>query len=265
MKPWGLASTLRGAPDGAPILFLHGFMGTGGEWTEVADVLRSEYRCLLVDLPGHGETPMCEDLSVYEMEGAARAVEALMDTMGWRDAHVVGYSMGARLALYMALNSPDRCRRVVMESGSPGLMQPDEAWTRQRVDDGWASRFEQEPLERVVDAWYRQPLFASLISDHALYEMVRLARCANRPGELARSMRGMSTGRQTPLWDRLYTLTKDVLAIYGEHDGKYRSITEYMGRLSTRVTTAMIPAAGHNIHVEQPEAFADRLRTWLSA
>jgi pimeloyl-ACP methyl ester carboxylesterase len=138
-------------------------------------------------------------------------------------------------------------------------MQADEAYTRQRVDDGWASRFEREPLERVVDAWYRQPLFTSLVSDRALYAKARVARCANRPGELARSMRGMSTGRQTPLWNRLDALTRDVLVVYGEQDRKYRILAEHMERLGSRVTTAMIPGAGHNAHLEQPKAVAVRI------
>ena len=253
----------RGEAGKPVILFLHGFLGAHDEWCGIIDRLTPDFRCLAVDLPGHGDTPPCDDPTFYTMEGAAKAVRHCLQTHGADKAHLVGYSMGGRLALYLALRHPGLCERVVIESASPGLLSVRDAASRRAHDDKWAQRFESEPIERVVDDWYAQPLFKTLHGRPAVFDAMREQRIRNRGPEVARSLRGMSVGAQEPLWDSLPALERDVTVVYGEKDHKYRQVAERMSDLSARIQVVMVPDAGHNAHLEYMEAFYDRVRAAL--
>ena len=113
------------------LLFLHGFMGSGQDWAETVEAF-PDYRCILVDLPGHGLSAGCPP-GLYPMPQAALALLAVLDGLGVEACVPVGYSMGGRLALYLALTHPDRCRAVVLESGSPGLASEREREGRREV------------------------------------------------------------------------------------------------------------------------------------
>ena len=84
------------------ILFLHGFMGSSADWREIMAVIGDQTFRIAVDLPGHGASL---DLppDTYTIEGATRAVIRTMDGLEVTRPVVAGYSMGGRLALYLAL------------------------------------------------------------------------------------------------------------------------------------------------------------------
>ncbi len=255
-----LYGVATGPADKPAILFLHGFLGAHDEWAGFIEPLSAEYRCLAVDLPGHGKTPPCDDVGFYSFEGAARAILDFLRSQRVQRTHLVGYSMGGRLALYLAVHHPEVCDRLIIESSSPGLLSPGEAAERRAHDAKWAARFEREPLDAVVDDWYLQPLFASLHDHPAAFARLRARRLRNRPKEVGLSMRGMSVGAQEPLWDRLGALDREVVLVVGERDRKYRLVADRMSDLSARIQTVMVSGAGHNAHVEQPDEFGRILR-----
>ena len=254
-----------GSPDQPALLFLHGFLGSHAEWRPLIERLSDAFHCLAVDLPGHGRTPASDDPAAYTLPGAAAAVEEFLDARGVERVHVVGYSMGGRLALYWAVHRPDRCGRVVMESASPGLLESRQAPARRALDERWAARFEAGPLAEVLADWYRQPLFASLHEQPEVWRAMWAQRLRNRPEEVARSLRGMSVAAQASLWGRLASLTVPLLVLAGERDGKYRAIAARMAAAAPRrVETRTVADAGHNAHVEQPSAVADLIRAWIA-
>lgn len=254
----------RGDTTKPPLLMLHGFMGAHDDWEPIIDSLCEDYRCLAVDLPGHGRTPFAGDPAAYTFAGAADLVRAFLQQRGVGSAHVLGYSMGGRLALYMAAHHPDVCDRVVVESASPGLLDKHMAGARVQQDGRWATRFETEPMETVLRDWYRQPVFASLQERPEVLEAMMRRRMNNCPAEIARAMRGFSVGIQAPLWAALPDMSRDVLVLVGEKDGKYLQVAERMAQSGPRVGVAVIPEAGHNAHCEQPDEFARVCREWFS-
>lgn len=256
--------SLTGPADAQVVLFLHGFMGSHADWQEVTSVLEGEYRCLAVDLPGHGKSTGLGD-PAYTMEGASRLVLDLLDTLEVRRPAVVGYSMGGRLGLYMAMENEKRCDRLFLESASPGLELEVDRITRRGLDEARAIRLESVDYDSFLQEWYGQPLFASVAAKKELLVGLMSARRSNDPQELARSLRGMGTGRQPSLWERLAGLDVPTLAIAGALDGKYVEIAERMAVLSDRVRAATVPNAGHIIHLENPEAFILLLRSFLQS
>lgn len=254
-----------GPSDAPAIVFLHGFMGSSADWGDVIDSLRDTFFCIAVDLPGHGQSVDLANEEAYSMEGTSKLIEAVIERAGRKDAHVVGYSMGGRLALYFALHVPDRCRRVVLESASPGLRTEADRVERRGTDEARAIRLETEEYARFLEQWYRQPLFQTLEQQEGLLERMIASRISNSPNELALSLRKMGTGRQPSLWGDLEDVRVPVLALAGALDGKYVELAERMSVLMPNARTAIIPNAGHNVHAEYPSAFRAVLKNFLEA
>jgi len=253
----------RGLNRGVALLFLHGFMGSLHDWLETAAAL-GEFRCILPDLAGHGQTSVGDADYHYTMAGACAALIRLADQLGVRRLTPIGYSMGGRLALYLALRYPDRCDRVVIESASPGLATEGEREQRRRWDASKARELESWDFSRFLRVWYAQPLFETLVQDQDRFATVLERRRQNDPGGLARSMRGMGTGAQSSLWPELERLDMPLLAISGELDQKYRKTMGDMVRLCQKGRHVVVPGAGHNVHCENPEIYTQVLREFLA-
>ncbi len=236
------------------VLFLHGFMGSSADWGEVMATLGDRTFRIAVDLPGHGASlKLAPD--TYTVEGAARAVIGILEGLEVVRPLVAGYSMGGRLALYLALRYPHRCAGLFLESASPGLENSSKRAARRAADESKAKRLESGDLEAFLGDWYRQPLFASLARDEDLLRRTIEARRRNEPGELARSLRGMGTGSQPSLWGELEDLDVPALAVAGGLDGKYAGISSRMAGINPRIESAVIPGAGHAVHAEAPAEY----------
>lgn len=252
----GLRYEARGPEDATPVLLLHGFMGSSAEWSEISSALSGEYRCLVPDLPGHGGSTSLPYPDAYTMQGAARSLTALLDAEGIDRCAVAGYSMGGRLALYLALRHPRRVERLLLESASPGLATEEERAARRTADEKLARWLETGNFREFVEDWYRQPLFATLARDEPLLRRTIEARLQNDPHELARTLRAMGTGSQPSLWEELSDLHVLTLAVAGEEDAKFVQIAREMELRSANVRSAVISGAGHGVHAEEPEAYA---------
>ncbi|WP_090122958.1 2-succinyl-6-hydroxy-2,4-cyclohexadiene-1-carboxylate synthase [Kosakonia arachidis] len=230
------------------LVFLHGFSGDNREWQAVSEMLTAFPR-LLLDLPGHGGSA---DLSVTSFDDMDALLRVTLTRYNIKKYWLVGYSLGGRVSMYHACQHPAGLCGVVVEGGHPGL--PDESRRHERLgsDRQWAARFRQQPLEVVFDAWYRQPVFASL-SEPQRAALVAL-RSRNNGATLATMLEATSLAQQPDLRSLLRTLSIPVHYLYGEYDSKFQM-------LATQVTghCHAIPAAGHNAHRENPAAVADIL------
>ncbi len=252
----------EGSTDKAPVLlFLHGFLGSGRDWMETVEAL-PDCPYILVDLPGHGLSADWPP-GLYPMPQAALALLAVLDELGIGQCVPVGYSMGARLALYVALTHPDRCRAAVLESGSPGIALKREHDARREWDESKASELERQGLDAFLQDWYRQPLFHTIHRNEARFDALMERRRHNDPAGLARSLRFMGTGSQPSLWPQLPRMPFPWLAVAGELDARYRKTMQDMVSLSENGRLVTIPDAGHNTHFENPEAFSRALREFL--
>jgi 2-succinyl-6-hydroxy-2,4-cyclohexadiene-1-carboxylate synthase len=258
----GLSYTVSGDPRRQAILFLHGFMGSGADWAVEILALDERFYCVAPDLPGHGASL---ELSPerYTVEGATRALLGLLDDLDIERAALVGYSMGGRLALYLALRHPERCSGLFLESASPGIESEAEREARRRSDEEKATRLESGDLESFLGDWYRQPLFEALARREGLLQETIGARLRNDPTELARSLRGMGAGKHAPMWGRLGTLRVPALAVAGEIDEGYAGIARRMASVNPLVRAAVVTGAGHSVRLEAPEAYLALLKRSL--
>lgn len=251
-----------GDPKNPPVVLLHGFLGTGADWREVMDALSDRFYCLAPDLPGHGQTVIDGPDTFYTANATARLLAGYINGERLQTPDLIGYSMGGRLALYLSINYPDYFRRMVLESSSPGLNNPAERAARREQDLALASRLESEPFDRVLKDWYDQPVFASLQRSSEKLKALIAQRLQQDPLKLAVSLRYFGTGAQEPLWNRL-AKTPPTLLIVGDQDAKFRQIAERMAPSMPDATVAIVPDAGHNVHLEQPERFVRIVKEFL--
>ena len=235
------------------VVLVHGFTQTARSWDRVAEILAGPFEVVTPDVPGHGRSagrrPSFEDAAA--VIGAAGAA-----------ASYVGYSLGARLCLRLALDRPDLVDRLVLLGGSPGLAAADERAERKAADDRLADDIERVGTEAFLDTWLSQPMFASLTptaDDLA-------ARRANPSDGLAYALRRLGTGTQEPLWDRLGELAMPVLVVAGGLDAKFTALgREMAAAIGDNATFASVPACGHAAHLEDPEGFCRTVEGFLHA
>ena len=260
-----LHHVVTGPASAPPVVFLHGFMGSSEDWSEVVRGLARDHLCVGIDLPGHGRSVHLDAEEDYTFAGACRGVVRVLEKMGLQQPAGVGYSMGGRVAIALACASPARFSRLLLESTSPGLASEAARANRVQTDEERARRLANGDFERFLNAWYAHPLFGSLAARPGLRaEMVR-DRLANDPGELARALRGMSPGRQPAFWDRLGRIDAPVLCLAGALDPDYLGHAVRMADLCPRGRVRIVQTAGHNIHREQSDLFLETLRAFLAA
>ena len=246
---------------GKVVVLLHGFTGSSESWKSISQELTSSCKVILPDLLGHGKSSAPEEHTLYRMEAAARQLALLLDRSTDEPVHFVGYSMGGRLALYFAMVYPEYVHSLVLESSSPGLATEAERSARQRADERLAETILSDGIEAFVDHWEALPLFAtSLNLSQAVLQQQRRIRLANRPVGLAGSLRGMGTGAQPSLWNRLGTLTIPVRLSAGEFDAKVLEINRRMEHDLPNSSLTVISKAGHATHLEQPVLFTQIIK-----
>ena len=252
-----------GDESNPPVLFLHGFMGSCDDWRPIAEGLAIQFHCVAVDLPGHGETVIDGPGTLYRIEQCAEALVEWIKQKSIHHPHCVGYSMGGRLALYLAARHAEHFSSFVIESGSPGLNEESGRNDRRKRDKQLASRLEEESLEQFVGEWYEQPLFASLKTDPQRFVTLVHRRMRNNPHRLAISLRQMGTGEQPSLWNELASIGNPTLLIVGSADDKFDAIAQQMKHRNKQFQIAAIDGAGHNVHLEKPGQYISLLQEFF--
>lgn len=246
----------RPRPHLTATVLLHGFTGSAAAWEPVLEGLRAAgRRPVAVDLPGHGGRAGEVDASAFSLASTLADVGEVAPG----PADLVGYSMGGRIALHYAAAFPTRVRRLVLESGSPGLATEEERRGRVAADEELARSIEREGVEAFVERWTALPLFATQSRlDAVTRARLRSQRLANHPASLAAALRGLGTGAIPSLWGDLGRIEAPTLLLVGTEDAKFVEIAERMAERMPNARVRFVPSAGHAVHLEQPEA-------WLAA
>lgn len=253
-----------GGGERPPVLLLHGFTGSSRSWpTPLLNELSRKRPVLAVDLPGHGDSP-APSPSDRSFPDTLDALVRLLDAEGMACADWIGYSMGGRIALAGALTYPDRVRRLVLESASPGLATPRARELRRSRDEALARRIEEGSMASFVDFWMELPLFASQKRlPEAVRHAGREARLRQAPRALAESLRALGTGTQPSYWPHLTRFPKPVLLLTGALDRKFEEMADRMGEALPAARRRTVPEVGHAVHLEAPAAWLEAVIPFL--
>jgi len=233
------------------IVLLHGFTQGGAIWVPIMEAITTRTPIDAPDLPGHGS-------EANVVSGLARTAQDL--ALRYGKGAYVGYSMGGRIALHVALAHPEVVSHLVVCSTTAGIDDPHERATRRAADSALAARLLNVGVDTFLTEWLAQPMFASL----AVTKHDAEVRATNTAEGLAASLESAGTGTQEPLWDRLHTLSMPVLVVTGENDEKFtalgRRLVECIGDNARHVE---VPGAGHAVPFERSADFAALLSAFL--
>jgi len=233
------------------VLFLHGFTHTGRSWRPVIAALGERYTSVADDIRGHGDAS----------ERVPVSLEAVIDDVlgagGPEPFTLVGYSMGGRIALHLALAAGDRVQRVVLIGASPGIADQAERAARRRADDELADEIEHSSIDEFARRWAQTPVLAGL--SPAALQAAHADRLRSTPAGLARALRGLGTGALPSLWDRLGELAMPVTLVVGERDSKFQGIAAEVAAAIPAAELVIVPGVGHPVHLEAPAAIVRQL------
>lgn len=245
-----LFRSVRGS--GPRLVLVHGFTQSGRSWGPIADRLAESFEVVAVDAPGHGRSAA---VTAGLWDGADLLASAAGAPASW-----IGYSMGGRYGLHVALRHPAVVRRLVLVSATAGIADDAAREARRRSDLAVASRAVEMGLAGFVRWWMGQPLFATLAPSDAALE----SRLEGTAVGLAESLRLAGTGSQEPLWPRLAALRMPVLVVAGALDGRYCSLASDMAAaIGANASVRIIAGAGHACHLEKPDEFVELVGGWL--
>lgn len=236
---------------GTPQVFLHGFTQTSRSWDPYVALLDESTPMLRVDMPGHG-------LSTHIRADLPATADLIATQCGLGD--YIGYSMGGRVALHVALQHPHCVRRLVLISATAGLANPDERQKRRSDDEVLADTIGELGVPQFINQWLAQPMFSRLPTSQSDI----IDRCRNTAEGLAQSLRDSGTGSQESLWERLHELAMPALLIVGAEDVKFCNIAHEMkDRIGDNAQLEVITGAGHTVHLEQSQQVAQLLNEFL--
>lgn len=240
------------------LILLHGFTGSGNDWSIVNKLLSKDFFLAIPNITGHGKAKIPANSDDYRMEVVSQQILSLTSN----PFHLVGYSIGGRLALYMATHYPERIKSLTLISASPGLKTEAEREARRKADNTLADKIEENGIEWFVDFWGNLSLWDSQSPE--LKAQLGENRLKNNSTGLANSLRGMGTGVMPSLWDKLADLPMPVKLIVGELDTKFVAINQEMADLIPDVDLTIIPDAGHANHLEKADEFKNILLSFLN-
>ncbi len=251
-------------PEQIPIVFLHGFTGSANEWLKFFSSIPAKFFAVTIDLPGHGKSvlPQPEE---YSQENMIRLLLDLFQSLHFTKLLIVGYSMGGRAALSFVNQYPDMVRGLFLESATAGIENAEEQKERVKKDNELADFIFENGLGKFTDYWTNLPLFDSQKSlSFEKQNDIRKAKLKNDLDGLAYSLRGFSSGSMTQLWDKIPAFNFPVHLLTGELDEKFTAINSHMNDLLPDSEHTIINNCGHNVHLENPEAFIDVLLLYLN-
>ena len=238
----------------APILLLHGFTGAPESWDEVTALLPGGNRHMCETLLGHGDAPL--DLASTFVEELDRLAGRLRARETSRVC-LVGYSLGARVALGLLARHPELFGSALLIGLNPGLSSESSRAERALEDERWARLLEGHGIEAFVAAWERQPLFESQASlTPARLDRQRAVRLERRPEGLARALRVLGLARMPDHWPLLPRIDTPIRLLTGEADLAFQGLAEALRADLPRASLSLARGAGHNVPLEQPRAVA---------
>jgi 2-succinyl-6-hydroxy-2,4-cyclohexadiene-1-carboxylate synthase len=253
--------SVKGGP-GRRLVLLHGFTQGPGSWDALLAELDPSYEIVRVTLPGHGPAGTASAQARLAFEAAAAAIaDAVAGVAGPEAATWIGYSLGGRLALRVALDRPELVGSLALLGATAGIEEPDARAARVEIDERLAAGLERKGVEQFVDGWLAQALFSRLSRSDAGVEERRMGTVEG----LASSLRLLGTGAQEPVWNRLGDIDVPVLLMAGEHDSKFSALAFRMAAgIGDNAGISFVPGAGHAAHLERPQSVALILSRFLS-
>jgi esterase len=244
----------------APVVFLHGLMGFAANWGKIWPSVHQRRAVLVLDQRGHGKSP--KPKTGYTPTDYARDLKGLLDLLGWRKAHIVGHSMGGRVALRFCSLFPERCVSLTMEDSGAESRPERVHWIQDLLASIPTPFHDREEAKKFFSESFRHdPLTGGFL--HMNLEPKADGKMDWRfhaPGMIET----VETGRAVDAFREFRDLKLPTLLVRGERSSEFPpEEAERMAQARASVSLVTIEDAGHFVHAEQPQAFTTALVEFL--
>ena len=233
------------------IVALHGFTGSAKSY--------SDWPFICPAISGHDSSRSVQKIGSFADE-VAHLASGLPESL----SVLLGYSMGARLALAIGLRVPHKIERMILVGLHPGLDDEEARQKRREVEGRWVAHL-GDSIEDFVDYWESLPIWRSqshYASPDALQKQ-RQIRLSHSPGELAGSIERLGLGNMPSYWQRIPNLEVPTLLVAGEEDPKFSAIAQdASARNPEFLSLRVVPKCGHNPFVDCPQDLLSVLQSF---
>lgn len=266
----GHAISYQRGGAGVPLLLIAGTGYPGGTWhPDLVEALAARHTVVTFDHRGTGATAPAPGR--YSTRSFAADALGLLDALGLEPAHVVGHSMGGRVAQWMALEHPDRVRSLVLAATGPGQFRSDRPVTRgvpvhvvlELVDKGY-----ERYMRDHIAATFFTPEFAR---DHPdVVAWLHDAFWRDRP-DLENYLRHVVARQEHQTADRLAEIRVPTLILVGDRDtavmgtGAHTEQSDYLAEHIPGAMKRVIPGSAHGYFWQDPERTIEILLEWTAA
>ncbi len=240
-----------------PLMLLHGFAGSPDSFDEVLALARARgLNAPMLSEPLWGHRGHLEPAG-HSFDREVDRLAELFHERGGAGGCLIGYSLGARLALGILTRHPDLASRAILIGANPGLASSVGRTERNSADEVWTVLLETTGIEAFVDAWESQPIFASQrLKDPARWQRQRAIRLSHPPRALSAAMRALGLARMPDTSVLLPRLRAPILLVTGAEDPKFLALARAMQSALPRARLVTIERSGHNPLFDQPEQMA---------
>jgi 2-succinyl-6-hydroxy-2,4-cyclohexadiene-1-carboxylate synthase len=237
------------------LLCLHGFTGSPESWDFLPEFPGTTR--IAPALVGHASSNADSDVTRFEDEVDRLATFA----SGAGQWHVVGYSLGARLALGLALRHPLRVQRLTLVSAHPGLTSEAERTVRRASDAAWCELLLTQGVPAFVEAWQAQPLWASQARlSAATRTQKQKERLSHSASGLCRSLRVTGLAEMPNYLRELPKIQVPTTVIAGALDEKFSKLAEMIAHHIPGARLEIVANAGHDLLLERPDFITEVIR-----
>ncbi|MFT8313050.1 MAG: 2-succinyl-6-hydroxy-2,4-cyclohexadiene-1-carboxylate synthase [Clostridium sp.] len=247
---------------GKPIICLHGFSENLSTWS----LLKLEgYQLILIDFIGHGKSDKPYSSKYYSLKIMIKHLNKLIYKLGLKKYSMLGYSMGGRITLAYAIAYPYEIDRLILESASYGEVGFINRFKRRRKDLNLAKSILTNGIEWFNEYWSNLSIFQSQRKlPNTIIDEIRKRRLSNITYALSNTLLCSGQGKFPCMKDHIGKLSMPLLYISGEYDKKYKQIGKDFEKSNSYTKHETIKGAGHNTHIENPNAFIEVLSKFLS-
>ncbi len=229
-------------------IFISGFLGTTDLWSDV----KTEHS-VCFELPGHNT---CDNYhnKIEDHDTIDLLAEKIVKKFPPYPVRVTGYSMGARVALFIAVNYSHKIKELILISVNPGIVDSEKRAERIKHERGLETFLKKNGLDNFVSMWQKLAIFDTqkkLNPDILLKQ--RSMRLSHDPFQLAKAIRIMGLGAMPGLWPHLKTVKCPVTFIAGEKDTAYVKTAAKAAAKTEHANCCIIKKSGHNPIIENHE------------
>jgi pimeloyl-ACP methyl ester carboxylesterase len=245
------------AGEGLPIVFVHEFAGDYRSYEPQMRHFARYYRCVAYNARGYPPSGVPADPASYSQDRARDDILAILDGLGFAQAHIVGISMGAFATLHFGIKYPARARSLVVAGCGYGA-EPGRRVQFQEEAEAAARRFETLDIRESARAYALGPTRVQYQNkDPRGWEEFRAMLTEHSPLGSALTLRGVQKLRPSlyDLTDAMRRMTVPALIMTGDEDDPCLEASLMMKRTIPSAALAVLPRTGHALNLEEPASF----------